>query len=107
MNTAHSLKRISVGAPLSGVVAATGLGLGAGVAQANNQGPFQWCPGQPMSYPGPGTEYVWDMGSCHTWYRVDYGLGDVGKNIPPPPESNVWDGDNPLPSDRCYPWCLR
>ena len=28
------------------------------------------------------------------------------KNIPPPPESNVWDGDNPPPSDRCYPWCL-
>jgi hypothetical protein len=58
--------------------------------------------------PGPGNEneYVWNIGICHTWYRVDYGKGNVPNNIPPPPESNIWDGDNPPPSDRCYPWCL-
>ena len=106
MTTAHALKQVIAGAVLSGGVAVASLGLGAGVAQANNQGPFQWCPGQPMSYPGPGNEYVWDTGICHTWYRVDYGKGNVSKNIPPPPESNIWDGDNPPPSDRCYPWCL-
>jgi hypothetical protein len=106
MKTAGALNYVVAGALLTAGVAATSVGLGAGIASANNEGPFLWCPGQPMSYPGPGNEYVWDMGICHTWYRVDYGKGNVAKNIPPPPESNVWDGDNPPPSDRCYPWCL-
>jgi hypothetical protein len=57
---------------------------------------------------GPGRVYegMWDMNICHTWYFVDYGKGNVQPNIPPPPESNVWEGPNPPPSDRCYPWCL-
>lgn len=46
------------------------------------------------------------MNVCHTFWFVDYGKGNVARNYPPPPESNVWDGDNPPPSTRCFPWCL-
>src|SRR4051812_24024697 len=101
------MKRII--APLAAtllVSAGLALSLGAGTAQANNQGPFQWCPGDPMSYPGPGSNFVWDMNICHTWYRVDYGKGNVPSNRPPPPESNIWDGEDPPPSTTCYPFCL-
>jgi hypothetical protein len=103
---------------LAGLTAAAlvsgGFGLTAGTAHADNQGPYQWCPGQDMAFSpqtgstGPGRVYegMWDMNICHTWYYVDYGKGNVQSQLPPPPESNVWDGPNPPPSDRCYPWCL-
>ena len=91
---------------VSGGLGLAGLGLGAGNAGAVNQGPFEWCPGQPMSYPGPGNEFVWDMNICHTWWRVDYGKGNVPRKKPPPPESNIWDGPDPPPSESCQPFCL-
>jgi hypothetical protein len=100
------MKRTLIAGLATAALMSSGLGLAAGTAQAANQGPYEWCPGQPMSYPGPGGEFVWDMTVCHTWYRVDFGKGNVPRNSPPPPESNIWDGDNPPPSDRCYPWCL-
>lgn len=100
------MKRTLVAGLTTAALVSSGLGLAAGTARAANEGPFVWCPGQTMSYPGPGREFLWDMNVCHTWYRVDFGKGNVPRNSPPPPESNIWDGDNPPPSDRCYPWCL-
>ena len=85
---------------LSGAVALAGFGLAGGTAQADNQGPFRWCPGQSMNPPaGPGLTVVWDMNVCHTWYRVDYGKGNVANNYGGPPGSpNIWDGDSPPPA---------
>ncbi|UMB69721.1 hypothetical protein [Mycobacterium paraterrae] len=91
------------------LVAAAGLGLGAGVAHANG-GPFTWCPGQSMDEPsGPnraGTQYVWDMHVCHTWYRVSDGWGNVNRRYVDTPQvpaslssSSVWEGDNPPPDN--------
>ena len=91
---------------------AVGIALPAGTAHADNMGPYQWCPGQDMQFSpqtgstGPGRAFVWDMNVCHTFWFVDYGKGNVPRSYPPPPESNVWDGPNPPPSDRCYPGCL-
>jgi hypothetical protein len=106
MNTTRTLRRTAVGALLSGAVAMAGFGLAAGTAQADNQGPYRWCPGQSMSAPaGPGLTVVWNMNVCHTWYRVDYGKGNVANNYGGPPGSpNIWDGDNP-PAARPSP-CL-
>ncbi|BBX34595.1 hypothetical protein MMAG44476_23769 [Mycolicibacterium mageritense DSM 44476 = CIP 104973] len=93
-------------------VLSLGWGPAVGTAHADNLGPYQWCPGQDMAFSpqtgstGPGREFVWDMNVCHTFWFVDYGKGNVARNYPPPPESNVWDGDNPPPSTRCFPWCL-
>src|SRR5690242_6140241 len=114
MSTKHKTKRALGGVLLAGSLAVVVLSLTAGTAEANNQVPYQWCPGQDMAFSpqtgstGPGHNYdgMWDMNICHTWYFVDYGMGNVPTKLPPPPGSNVWDGDNPPPSTRCYPWCL-
>jgi hypothetical protein len=90
MNTTRTLRRTAVGALLSGAAAMAGFGLAAGTAQAANQGPYRWCPGQSMSPPaGPGLTVVWDMNVCHTWYRVDYGKGNVANNYGGPPGSSA------------------
>jgi hypothetical protein len=108
------------------VVAAIGLGLagltlGAGTAEAVPDGPFTWCPGQSMDWPaGPNVtyggipdDYKWDMGICHTWYKVSWGYGNVPRALVGAPSlsgSSVWDGDNPPPANpsgmNCSPfWC--
>jgi hypothetical protein len=106
-------KRVIAGALLSGGIAVAGLGLGSGTAQAT-AGPFTWCPGQSMDPPaGPNLSfgvkpkltdrYVWDMGVCHTWYRVPDGWGNVPWIAPNGQNtltgSTVWDGDDP-PGDN-------
>lgn len=114
MSTAPGVRRLVGVALLSSSIAFSASTVAIGTAHATNQGPFQWCPGQDMAFSpqtgstGPGHEYdgMWDMNICHTWYFVDYGQGNVPRKRPPPPESNVWDGDNPPISTRCYPWCL-
>jgi hypothetical protein len=84
-------------------------GLGAGTAQACNgvwgecgYGPNRWCPGDSLysDQGGPDNESMWDMGVCHTWYRVAQGAGNVP--VPERPGSNensstVWDGPDPPP----------
>ncbi|HEX2398446.1 MAG TPA: hypothetical protein VHJ79_00345 [Mycobacterium sp.] len=106
------MQRTLIAGLATAALVSSGFGLAAGTAQADNAGPYQWCPGQDMVFSpqtgstGPGRDKIWDMNVCHTWYFVDYGKGNVPSKYPPPPESNVWDGDNPPPSDRCYPWCL-
>ena len=105
MNTTHSLKRIIVGALLSGGAAVAGLGLVASPAQAHpgpsgllsDGGPWRWCPGDSMSEGldtatgrgAPGVNVNWDMTVCHTWYGTNYGYGNINPY--------VWDGDNPPP----------
>jgi len=99
MKTNHNLNRFITGVLLAGSVGAAGLGLGAGAAQADNDGPHRWCPGQSMSanHGGPGSDVVWDMNVCHTWYWLhSYGQGNVANNYGGPPGvPDVWDGDNP------------
>jgi hypothetical protein len=102
--------------------AAAAMCLTPGIAHAT-EGPFTWCPGQTMDKPvGPdspetpelsGIHYAWDMNVCHTWYKVDWGYGNVpqvfegGTTLS---GSSVWEGDNPPgpnPSGvNCSPfWC--
>lgn len=108
MNTPPNLKRIIAQAVLSGGIAAAGLGLGVGTAQASpqSQGPFQWCPGQPVpgepaaSVPGvkvtiPATHVVWNNSVCHTYWRTPAGRGNVPMSDGP--VSNFWDGPDPPP----------
>ena len=92
MNTTNMLKRIVAGALLSAGVAMAGFGLGAGTAQANTRGPYQWCPGQPL----PESDVVWDMNACHTWYWVAYGFQANRGHF-------VYEGDNPPPDRACIP----
>jgi hypothetical protein len=90
---------------------AGGLGLAcmesAGSAQAGCQpgwaanvcgyGPNRWCPGDSLYLDrgGPHQGVEWDMGVCHTWYRVAEGAGNVGEG--PHNQSDVWEGPNPPP----------
>jgi hypothetical protein len=69
-----------------------GLGLGAGIAQAYDYGPFQWCPGQPMPNDPPRSDadLVWDMGVCHTYYFAY----DVRTKAP----AHYWEGPNLFPT---------
>lgn len=105
MDICPTLKNVMTGALMSGALGLVAVGVGAGTAQANG-GPYTWCPGQSMDDPsGPnrfGTQYVWDMNACHTWYRVSYGYGNVMKLSVGQPSlsgSSVWEGDNPPPDN--------
>ena len=104
-------KRMLAGALTSVSLAAAGLSLAAGTAQAIPSQPHQWCPGMPMQNPpGPGAMYQWDMNVCHTWQYVKSGMGNVPQQVwvgPLDPVtyrysdskitvegSSVWDGPN-------------
>jgi hypothetical protein len=77
-----------------------GLGLAAGIAQAQAQtgaAPLaQWCPGQPV--PGPhgngGILGDWDMSACHEWHFA-------WQDTPPGPNGMVEQG--PIPLGNCPP----
>lgn len=70
---------IAVAAVTAGGLSATALGTAAGNAQASPvpaQVPAQgttWCPGQAL----PFDNIQWDMSTCHTWYMVPFGKGNV------------------------------
>jgi hypothetical protein len=80
MNTPDHMKRMLVGALLSGGFAVAGLGLATGTGQAQpapmvcqdpSTGPsptnsctYQWCPGSPVLKNMPD----WDGNACHPWY---------------------------------------
>jgi hypothetical protein len=76
INTTRSLKRIIAGALLSGGIAAAGLGLASGTAQANNW--IHWCPGaDPVG--GVGVAYQienWDYNVCHDYTHANGGIVD-------------------------------
>ena len=121
MNHHRLAARVAAGLLTVGATAA-GLGFSSGVANAT-AGPFTWCPGQSMNKPSgpndPATPmlsditYSWDMNVCHTWYKVDYGYGNVPKVFNGQTSlggSSVWDGDNPPGPNptgfNCSPfWC--
>jgi len=89
--TTHHRKRIIAGAFVSAGLAMTGLGLYAGVADAQVPpgGPNTWCPGDPPVETG-NKKYNpvrWDEGMCHEYWFVYSGQGNVALNI--------WDGPNP------------
>jgi hypothetical protein len=101
MNTSSTHKKMMASALLCSGLSLAGLGAGAGTAWATD-GPITWCPGQSMEQPtGPnrsGTQYDWNMGVCHTWYRVSYGFGNVFKIVDGTRTlsgSSAWEGDNP------------
>ncbi|WP_319430164.1 hypothetical protein [Mycobacterium sp. RTGN5] len=104
MKNTDYAKRIMAAALLSSAVGAAGLALGPGTAHATS-GPFNWCPGQSMEWPsGPNQSFVyaWDMNTCHTWYRVGYGYGNVPRLVEGASTlsgSGIWNGDNP-PGDN-------
>ena len=81
MDITHTLKKTTTGVLVSGAVAVAILGLATGTAQADpqSQGPFQWCPGQPLpTVTGyPATHVVWNNGVCHTYWRTIPGRGNV------------------------------
>jgi hypothetical protein len=82
--------RIIAGALLSSGIAAASL-LWAGPANADGPvGPFTWCAGQPLPKP----DVIWGMDSCHTYYYVGPGQGNVGDGHDGG-INNVWDGPNP------------
>ena len=108
MDITTNLKKITTGALVSGAVAMAICGLATGTAQADpqSQGPFQWCPGQPLpgtratSVPGvnvkiPATHVVWDNSVCHTYWQTPYGRGNVPMSDGP--VSEIWDGPDPPP----------
>jgi len=108
MKTNHNLNRFIVGALVSAGVAVASLGLAAGTAQAQPGLPFptddggwgpprQWCPGQSLWITGNHVTnpVIWDNNVCHTYYMVDFGMGNVAQN--------VWDGPNPPPKPNPPP----
>jgi hypothetical protein len=84
------MQRTLIAGLATAALVSSGFGLAAGTAQADNAGPYQWCPGQDMVFSpqtgstGPGRDKIWDMNVCHTWYFVDYGKGNVPSKCPPP-----------------------
>jgi hypothetical protein len=90
MKAPQTVKRIVVAALLSGGVVVAGLGASTGIAHAGYSGPYTWCPpGQGPSHPLPAddNEVHWNQHICHTFYSVDWRLGNVYPNI--------YEGDNP------------
>ncbi|WP_059016745.1 hypothetical protein [Mycobacterium sp. M26] len=70
-----ALSRHAAVAVAAGAAAAALSMAGAGIAQAE---PFtppanNWCPGQAL----PFSNIQWDMSTCHTWYIVPFGKGNV------------------------------
>jgi hypothetical protein len=70
--------------------------------------PHRWCPGQSLWITGNhvNNPVIWDNNVCHTYYIVNFGMGNVAQNI--------WDGPNPPPKpppppglNFCPipPWC--
>ncbi|MDT5335738.1 MAG: hypothetical protein QOD90_1243 [Mycobacterium sp.] len=93
------LRRIVVGLAtsvlVSGSLGLVGLGVGEGIAHADDGGwgpPKHWCPGE-LPVPATGNHIYdplnWDWSVCHTYYYLYQGMGNVSNMI--------WDGDNPPP----------
>jgi hypothetical protein len=113
MDTVHPLRRVVASALIAGGVAMTGVGLAAGVANADADrcstragcyhGPgMRWCPGD---YVWPGLRATgWDLNTCHVYHEQcppGY-YGGCPDNIvegPPPPP--------PPPVFRTRDECLR
>jgi hypothetical protein len=64
------MKRTLIAGLATAALVLAGLGLGAGVAQADpTPGTKTWCPGQPMPKQDASLPPLnWDMTVCHDWY---------------------------------------
>ena len=104
MKNVHRRKRIVAGALLSSALAAVSVGLSAQANATGPVGPLDWCPGKPLPEP----DVHWTMGSCHSYYYVNAGMGNVGDGSLGG-TNNIWEGANP-PTDRAagpitHKWC--
>lgn len=91
MMTTHQPKRMIAGALITAGLAMTGMAMSTGTATAGTPptGPFTWCPGDPPVETG-NKKYnpvIWDTNTCHSYFFVYHGQGNVAQNI--------WDGPNP------------
>jgi hypothetical protein len=89
------VKRLVVGLATATTLVSAGVGVGAGIAQADDGGwgpPQHWCPGE-QPVPATGNHVTdplnWDWNVCHTYYFLWPGMGNVSNLI--------WDGENPPP----------
>jgi hypothetical protein len=116
VGTNRTVRNVIVRALLSGTLAATGIGLTVGTAEAHSllpqgpvppgaSGPYTCCPEDqahglsPQTGRGcPGTQLDWDSSQCHVWWGVYWGHGNVAPSI--------WEGpDAPPPEALQKPWC--
>jgi hypothetical protein len=110
VDTTRIVRKVVAKALLSGLAAATGMGLTLGGAQAQPvppgaSGPYTCCPQDqanglsPATGRGcPGADVDWDKSQCHTWWGVYWGHGNVAPS--------VWEGpDAPPPEALQKPWC--
>ena len=114
MDITHNLKKIATGALVSGAVAVAFLGVATGTAQADpqSQGPFQWCPGQPLpgehlgaitipsrniNIPPSDITVIWDNSVCHTYWKTPSGRGNVPMSDGGTIDKDIWDGPDPPP----------
>jgi hypothetical protein len=70
--------RVATTIAVSGALAAAGVSVGSGAAQADPYDPnaapaHSWCPGQAL----PFNNIRWNNATCHTWYIVPSGQGNV------------------------------
>src|SRR3978361_1935150 len=95
LDAVNTSTRFAAKVVLSGVLGLSGLGLAAGVAQAQPLQPFptyHWCPGDNWD---PGWGNNWDGGNCHDDHHSDadynnhdrdyWGDNGPGLDGPPPP----------------------
>lgn len=66
------IARLTAAALVSGAMSLTTIGLGAGIAHADEPSSGTWCPGQPV--PGGFTEVNWDWNACHNYYLQKRGM---------------------------------
>jgi hypothetical protein len=90
MNTTHRRRRIAAGALVSSGLAAAAIGLAAHANATGPVGPLNWCPGQHLPQP----DVHWNMNSCHSYYYVYAGQGNVGDGSLGG-NNSVWEGTNP------------
>ena len=107
----NGFKRLATTVLAAGAVGMSGLALGAGIAQAD-AGPYTWCPGDSMDPQPPGSEFngpgkgvIWDMTTCHTWWRLSGppGRSNVADRYPVDPWT--WVGDQPPDFHDDHPTC--
>src|ERR1700761_3376601 len=104
MNTTHRRTRIVAGALVSSGLAAAAIGLAAHANATGPVGPLNWCPGQHLPQP----DVHWNMNSCHSYYYVYAGQGNVGDGSLGG-NNSVWEGPNPPVGPAAGPishkWC--
>jgi hypothetical protein len=115
LDAVNTSTRLAAKVVVSGVLGLSGLGLAAGVAQAQPLQPFptyHWCPGDNWD---PGWGNNWDGGNCHDDHHRDadydnhdrdyWGDNGPGRWGPPPPPPPFYGPPPPpcIPFVNCPP----